>query len=429
MRKKAALLLLFLFLFPAATGCYDRREPDEVAYVAAIGLDKGGTDRLRLSLQIVRLAEGGRGIGMGGGGGQEAGPGDETVIITVDCPSPFTGMNMASTSVTRQLNLMHAKVLIFSDELAGSQDFEKYISGLVRYREIRKIMHIMVTRGKAEDFMKENKTVIGENPPKTLQMLADSSAFTGFIPDTNLFKFYNNFKSTFQRPVTILAGVNSLKNLKKPGEGEMQESTSGGNYLAGELPREGYLKRELFGTAVFDGAKMTGELNGTETRALLMIKGEFKRGFFTIKDPIKPGYVVPLDVFPSRKPEIKVNVQGQTPEINVKIRLEGDILAVQSRENYEKPELKPVLEQAFENEIKSQVDSVIAKCQREFGTDIFGFGRTAASKFLTIEDWENYRWHEQFPNATVNTEVDFTIRRTGLMLKSSPIVSVEESIK
>ena len=432
MRKRALLLLLAVVLTVGTTGCYDRREVDENGYVLAIGFDQGINDKLRLTLQILTFKgqesspKGGGGLGGGAGDGSnpEKGETDGTVVLTVDCPSIFTGINMANMTTARQLSLMHAKMIIFSEEMAKSGEMEKYILGIIRYREVRRIMYLMVTKGTAEDFVKENKTMISMSPSKTMQLLPQQS-YTGLIPPINLFSFYNDFKSTEKQPIAILANVNNLKNLKEPGPGEVPQATSGGAYLAGEVPRRGGVKRELFGAAVFRGGKMVGEINGSEVRALDMVTGDFRRGFITIKDPLSPDHIVPLDVLPSRKTKIKVNTRGDVPEIQVKVELEGDLLAVQSGINYESVKLKRVLEQAFEQETKSQLDELIAKCQHEFRADIFGFGRSAAFHFPTIEAWERYQWFKKFPNARINTEVKYTIRRTGTLLKSAPVLLEE----
>lgn len=432
---KLALLLIFyivLLLFPA--GCYDRRELDEMAYVVAIGFDRGVTDKLRLTLQILTFAGGEEGGGGGmagtdGGGDKEKGLVDGTAVVTVDCPSLFTGLNTANIATSRQLNLMHAKMVVVSEELARSGEIEKYISAIVRYREIRRIMNIAVTRGTAEEFIKENKTLLGKNPAKAMDLLQEQRKYTGFYPRERFLEFYNDYKSNEEQPVVVLVNVNQFKNLPGPEQGQPQEGVSGGNYLAGDVPRKGGAKREYFGAAVFRGAKMVGELTGDEARVLGMVRGEFTSAFFTIKDPMAPGYVVPLDVRPARKPEIKVNIKDGTPEIDVKIRLEGETLAIQSRTHYEKPDLKPILEAAFGQEIKNQLDSLLEKCQREFRSDIFGFGRHAVGKFPTIEQWEEYRWLERFPEARVSTDVEFKIRRTGMMLNSSPILSEEEGME
>jgi spore germination protein KC len=432
MRNIALILFIAIVLAVNITGCYDRREADEMAYVMAIGFDKGVTDKLRLTLQVVTF-KGGKSLGSSGGtpsgpgdnGDQGKGEADGTVVFTIDCPSFFTGLNMANIVTARQLNLMHAKLLVFSEEMARSNEIEKYLAAMVRYREIRRIMHFVITKGKAEDILKENKPLVGKNPSKTMQLLGHQS-FTGFFPRVRLFAFYNNLKSNMEQPIAILANVNALKNLEEPGQGAPPKSANGGEYLPGELPRKGGVKREFFGAAVFRGARMVGELNGSEARILGMVTGEFQRGFFTIQDPLAPDYVVPLDIHLARKPKIKVTIQGDSPEIYVRLRLEGDMLAVQSRINYESPQLKPTLEQAFEQEIKNQLDSLIAKCQHEFQADIFGFGRSAVYHFPTIETWEKYNWLNKFSQAKVHTEIDFIIRRTGMMLKSSPIVPIEE---
>jgi len=426
-RKIFLLSALSLFLAITFTGCYDKRETNDIGYILTMGMDKGVTDKLRLTLQVLTYkGEGGEGMGGGGGGGgggdKEAGAVDGTVVTTVDCPSLTSGLNLANAGSPRQFNLMHTKLLVFSEEIARSGELENYLDDLARYREMHAITHVVIARGKAEDFIMENKPVLGENPIRSMQVLLNYRYYTGYFPHTRLFDFHRAVKSTAEQPITMLIAVNSLKNLKEPGQGEKQELVSGGEYLAGELPRKGGSKRELFGAAVFRGAKMTGEINGDEVRVLDMIKGEFGKGFFTIPDPRSGGHIVNLDIHQARNPRVKVSFRGGFPEIDVKIRLEGDIMGVQSGINYEKTGLKPVLEQAFEREIKESIDNLIEKCQQEFQADIFGFGNNAISQFATIEEWEKYKWLEKFPSAKVATQVDFIIRRTGMILKSSPIV-------
>lgn len=426
MRKMIALLLILIFLPAIVTGCYDKREVDDMAYVIAIGFDKGVTDKLRLTLQMISLKEEGGGNGSSKGSAEGGGEGNETTVITVDCPGPAVGLNMLNIVTSRQLNLMHAKLLVFSDEIAKSDEFAKYVTAMARYREIRRSMGFIITRGKAEDFIKENKTLLSKHSAKAVQLIMYQANYTGFFPRVRLFNFYNEIKSTMEQPVAILADINTFKKIEEPGQGEQQEPTGGGEYLAGEVPRRGGLRREYFGGAVFHGARMVGEITGSEVRVRGMVTNEFKRGFFDVQDPLNPESVVSFDVRPARKPKIKVNLRGDTPEINVKIRLEGDILSIPSGVHYEDPKLKPVLEQAFEQEIKNQIDSLITKAQNEFHSDIFKFGCSAVYHFPTIEDWESYAWHKKFPEAKINTEVDFIIRRTGILLKSAPVIITGE---
>jgi len=431
-RKTRILVLIMLLLSVLPCGCYDRREVEDMAYVTVMGIDRGVDDRLRLTLQIVSFKEGGGGStdmggdGTGGGGigGEQAGMVDGTLVVTVDCPSIFVGLNLANNATSRQLNLMHAKAILFSEELAREGLIESYITPLTRYREIRETMNFIIVRGKAEELIKENKFNIGTDSSKSTELILQQDSYTGFFPDANIYRFYNALKSDKQQPVAVLAGVNRLNNLKEPGRGE-PESVTGGDFTAGEIPRQGGPQREIFGTAVFAGTKMVGALTGAETRIFRMITGELERAFLETQDPRAPHMAVLLDVQTARRPEVTVHIDGEAPVINVKIQLEGAILSIWSGTNYEKPELKTVLEDAFEEQIKDQMDDLIARAQDEFGSDIFGFGKYAAGHFLTMEEWEAYKWLEKFPQAGISTEVDFVIRRTGMMLKTSPIAGSE----
>jgi spore germination protein KC len=70
--------------------------------------------------------------------------------------------------------------------------------------------------------------------------------------------------------------------------------------------------------------------------------------------------------------------------------------------------------------IKGIIDKTIDKC-KELNVDVFGSGEKAVKHFLTIQEWEEYNWLSRFKDAEVNTKVEFTIRRTGTILKTSPI--------
>lgn len=237
---------------------------------------------------------------------------------------------------------------------------------------------------------------------------------------------FSEAKSTYGQPIAILAAVNNFKEFKQSTTTERKDFKTSGDYYAGQLVRVGGSKIEFLGSALFNGDKMVGELNGDETRVVMMSKGKFTRGFYAIPDPQKPDSAITLEVRQEKKPEINVRFEGDRPILDLKIELEGDIVAIQSTVNYESTKLKPLVEQQFKEFIKGQIDRTIKKCQ-ELKTDVFGygFGLSVAKKFATIQEWEAYNWKGRFPNAEINTDVEFNIRRTGTMVRSSGIRRVE----
>lgn len=414
MRKTISITLIVVILVTMLTGCYDLMEPDEMTYVLAIGLDKGVKDKLRLTVEFHTTKGGSSSKSSSSSGG---GMGGDYTTITIDAPSFFTGINMINCSLAHRLDFMHTEYVVFSEEMAKT-GLSTYIGAVIRYRQIRRSTNIIVAKGSACKFLEENQPFIGSTLSKTTN--------TGYFPPVTLNDFYDGIKSTYRQPIAILGGLNNPNNYQEDGEKASAFQSPEGQYYAGEMPRKGGSKVELYGTAVFDGDKMVGELTGDETRLLLMLMGDFKRGFFTIKDPKMPQDVVPLDVRTSRKTKIHVDIKNGKPYINAEIKLEGDILAIQSMINYEDISLKPLLEKAFEQQVKSEMDALIDKCKKE-KSDVFRFGTVACSKFLTIQDWEQYNWNKQFENAEVTVNVTFNIRRTGMLMKSSPVIGSERS--
>ncbi|MCX8130282.1 MAG: Ger(x)C family spore germination protein [Clostridia bacterium] len=420
MKKTICLILMLFYICITLSGCFDAQEVTEWAYVYSIGIEKGTADKLRLTVQVptMKAAKG------GGQSGESQGGQGEVETITIDCPSFYAGVDMINTFLSRQINYMHTKFLVFSESLAR-EGIDGYINALIRGRQLRREIYFIVTKGSASEFLKENKTAVSSSLTKKQENLMDQSRNTGFFSNVVYGNVLNDAKTPYSQAIAILAAVNKGGKFKEgEGTGGVPVRT-GGDYYAGELVRSGGAKVEFMGTAVFDGGKMVGELNGDETRVMMMARDEFRKGFFAIKDPNRPDSVITMNIRRQKSPKIKVFFNEDKATVDVKVFLEGDITAVQSTFDYESGEKKNDLESVVSSLIKSRLDKTIKKCQ-ELNTDVFRFGYNAAVHFATIQEWEEYNWLKNFKDAQVNSEVEFKIRRMGTMLKSSEIYSASD---
>ncbi|NLJ41502.1 MAG: Ger(x)C family spore germination protein [Clostridiales bacterium] len=421
MCKRILSAIVIIALFSAVLGgCQDANEIDAVVRVLVIGIDKGVTDKWRLTVQFSSMKE-----TPGGGGGEEGGStgggtGNGYSHVTIDAPSFFEGIDMLGSSISRKLFFTHAGTIIISERLAREGILGDFIAPLIRYKQIRESAQLYVVKGEAMDFIVENQPTIGNTLSKSLELAAKQPDNTGYTISVTLNDFYSALKSTHGQPIMAIAAVNDFKNFKRDGPRWKNEFKKGGEYKPEDLPRHGENKIEFWGTAVFNRDKMVDELTGGENRLLLMARNEFKRGFFTIRDPKSPDRIIAMDVLKDKNPKIKISFDEDGPVIDITIFLKGDILSIQSRIHYEEDPLLSTLVTALEKDIKDDLDRLINKCKNQ-GLDVFRFGESAAKYFATIEEWEKYYWNDKFKDAKINTKVDFSMRRTGTRLRSSPI--------
>lgn len=422
MKKTVCFVLMICCMSLVLTACYDAKEIDEWAYVYTIGVDKGVSDKLRFTFQIPTL-KGEASKAEGGETTSQARRNSDFTVISIDCPTFYSGMNMLNTSVPRTLNFMHSKYIVIAEDLAR-EGVGQFINGMIRSRQIRRIMHVIIVRGQASEFVKELNPVLGTAVSKSQEDMMDARHETALFEDISYNEFISDMKSDYRSPTAILAAINDFSSYKTSGT-PPEEFKAAGDYYAGELPRSGGDKTEYLGSALFDGDKMVGELNGEETRVLQMVQGDFNRGFIAIPDPLNKGLRITMDVRQRKRPDIKIVFQAGNPVIHVKLFLEGNILNLQSNVEYESGELNPVLENQVKVFVKNTLDKTIDKCQ-SLHCDAFGFGEKAAMQFLTIQEWEEYNWLAHFKDAEITTEVEFEIRRTGTMLKTNPTQTSKE---
>lgn len=430
--KSILLILTCALLQSVLSGCYDRREIDDLAYVMAVGFDKGKTNALRMTLQIAVPTEigGGGGGGDGSGGGSDGNGGTEgSTIMVLEAPTIYTGLNMANSFIGKELNMSHAKAVIFSKELA-QEGIHKYIRAIVRGREFRPNLFVVVSRTDAEDYIRNVTPQLEINPAKYYELIFRNYRYTGFTANSQLINFYLEAESESGQAVAILAGVSeyeSMEDIKLDNSTfseKGRESPLEGDYKAGEIPKVGDLRSEIMGVAVFDGGTMVGELDGESTSYLLMARGELAEAYFSIPDPeIEDLYVV-LNIQQNKQPVRKVTIMDGIPSIELQVKLEADIMSIQSGINYEMPEKSKILEKAAEEFIKEGIMRYL-ETTAELGADTSMFGNEVKKKFLTWQEWEEINWLGMYGKSKFNVDVKLSIRRPGLVVKSIPAQSTE----
>lgn len=426
MYRLVCVVLVVILFSGAFTGCYDRKEVDDLGYVIAIGLDKGKTNFLRMTVQFAVptvIAGGGE---EGGGGGES----EKSVSVqTVEAPAIYSGLNMINVFISKQINLSHAKIIVFSKELA-EEGLELYLNPIIRGREFRPDMFIVVSRGSAEEYIRVSKPLLEANPAKYYELNNETYRYTGFFANTSLYNFYKQTEALYGQGVASLVGTGNFKTSDDINtEGSTfrekgREYPLEGDFKAGDAPKTGGVETEMMGLAVFDGSRMVGELDGEEAMHHLIAAGEYGKSNITIIDPLVDDRFVQLSVRQSRKPMHRVSIVDGSPQIHMKVKLEADILSIQSGKNYESIENVGILEKAIEEFFRKGMLRYLEKT-REMGSDICGFGSKMRGRFLTWQEWEAFNWLGRYRYSRFDVDVSVRIRRPGLMIYSYPGYSSE----
>lgn len=440
--SKISILFFLLIIISFLTACFDASEIDDEVYPLFLGFDKGDDNSLILTVQYPVYTENGAGMSLESDekddeqgideGGVALG---DTNIHSIETANILQGIDMLGMIISRRISLKHVKAIVFSEEISRD-GIKEYLSTLIRFRETRQNMQIIVSKSKAKEFILGYRTGIGDSLSKSIELMITQSDNTGYFAQKEFKDFYFNIISPYS---SAFAGYGSTENRDNK---DYDQSESGDDnqvfnddltkekesilkpevkFEPGELPLKLGQERQFAGTAIFKGDKMLGTLNPDETKYFKMICGRFTRGFITFKDPNDNQKAIIIDSRLGRPVDVSTSLNGNKALININLEIEGDLNSIQSRINYEDVKLIDSLRKKMQKNIEQNAMAVIKKLQKQYNSDIFGFGEKLARNFQTIQDFEKFDWGNNFKHAKINLDVNVHLRRTGLIINSSPI--------
>lgn len=172
------------------------------------------------------------------------------------------------------------------------------------------------------------------------------------------------------------------------------------------------------GTAVFKGNKMAGWLDERESRGLLWVRGKVKGGIITVSCGSGGGGDQRFSIeILSNGSKIEPELVDGELSVTVKITADTSIQEAECRQELEKPEVIKSIENSLADAVRGEVEAALARAQREYRSDVFGFGEAVHRKYPGV--WKEVKndWKEIYPDLPVYVEVDARIARTGLVTK------------
>lgn len=172
------------------------------------------------------------------------------------------------------------------------------------------------------------------------------------------------------------------------------------------------------GTAVFKGDKLVGELTALETLCLSIIRGEVDSFLISIDDSQNEQEKVDLMLYSEDSPKIKVDIVNNTPYISIDIKFTGRIYSMKEDLKYLDTDVLDSLTEAAGNYMKNILTQYLYKTSVEFKADINGIGKYCLQNFLTIQEFENFDWENNYVNSTFNVSVDAEIESGFLITET-----------
>lgn len=375
------------------TGCWSKDEIEDLSIIAGMGLDMANEtkleekldkrrtnyrkkDNVTYTLQIVDKQSEAR-----NGDAKSDTSAKPYLNISETGDSLFEMIREFSSRLERPIIGHHLKVIIINESLSRRYDMNNLLSFMLRDNDIRLNCLVVMSSGIAREVLEAKGRSI--------------------IPAFRLFGMSDNQYRTYK----ILPPMSLIKL-----EGKMNSKSS--YLLQNVIAVDGEV--EFSGAAVVKGKsqKFRGRLNEEELIGVTWLRGDGKGGAVKSYDQ-KTKELITYEL-KTMKSKIVPHIEGSKISFHVNIETEGRIIEewLVTNEPVDAKFLSKA-EQTVEKEINRLIKLGLNKIQKEYKTDVVGFGTRLSIKHPKV--WKKVKedWDEEFSRVHITYDVKVKITETG----------------
>ncbi|MDF2681248.1 MAG: gerKC [Brevibacillus sp.] len=388
MRRKAWFLLVMVFLFLLVTGCWSRRELNDLAIVMGTGIDIVDGEYV-VSAQIVNPGE----VASKEGGGDSK---SAVATYSVRSTTLFEGIRRLTTLTPRRLYFSHIQVLVLGEQVAR-HGVKEVLDLLFRDNEVRPDFYVILAKeASALQILSMYEPLEKIPANKLYKSLETAEREWGSIVAIQLDEFIADLLQEGVEPVLAGIGINE----------DVQMGTASKGHVKNNMPP--LLKYQKIG--VFKEDKLRGWFSEDESIGFSYITDRVDS---TVEEFACGGKdKIVIEIIRNKSTIRTVAVNGK-PQVEVSTVTEGNVGEVECSIDLSNPKTMYKLERDVEKHISDHIQNAVRKAQKEFRSDVFGFGKSLYQSNPKM--WEKVKddWNEIFPDLKVKTKVDVKLRRTG----------------
>lgn len=397
-RKILSVWLAGAVLLSLLTGCWNRKELNELSIVLAMGIDSVG-DQYELSLQVVDPSQMTR---------NKVSDRSPTRVYTERASTLFEAFRKFTTKSSRKMYFSHLQFVIF-DEKTAKNGIKPPLDILFRDHELRPDFHLAIARKHSAKEIISLVTPAEVLPALDLNKSLEISEKL-WAPTTavNVMEMMHNLTQDGIEPV--LTGIELIGNPEK------------GMSLDNVKQPATYASYAYTGVGVFRGDRLVGWLNESNSKALTYISNKVTSTAAVIPCPHSDGSFT-VELTHSKIKTVPL-VKENKPNIRLEVFIEANIAEVHCHANLTDEATIMDMQRAASEELKEILANGVQQAQQKYSSDIFGFGEAFHRKYPKLwREWKK-EWPQMFKQIPVEIQMDYNLRRNGEILdpiEESPI--------
>ncbi|MGG1449089.1 Ger(x)C family spore germination protein [Bacillus subtilis] len=381
MKKTIYKCVVPLLICILLTGCWDRTEINDIAFVVSSAIDKK-KDQYRVAMQIPLVGQLG---GQTGGGGGTAG----SKTWYVDSASGTTireANNKLQTSLSRTINTSHRRTVIIGEDMARD-GVAPVFDILTRNPQNRLTALILVSRGEARDIL--NTDVQLEQFPA--EMIRELAIIATSRP-VFLSRFMSDLVEIGSDPY---APVISASKTKPGGKGKSN--------------------LKIDGLAIFKKDRLMDIFKDEHMTAALMLLNQARQPEFIVDLPNQMGQAS-IQLQKSNASFHAAEKNGKL-SMTIEIRAKGIIMENQSTYETRENDQYYIIQKALNRTIKKDVTSTVHRLQK-LKADPAGFQDRTIRSTATTKNLLKKEWEEVYKDMEVHVVPIVTIEQGGVLYKT-----------
>jgi len=373
-KVKVVCLVTLIFSMVFLTGCWNYREIDTMNIVSGLAIDKGEQGlKYHLTFEVLDLSS------------TPAQGATKTKQLESEGDTVFDAVRNIVKSSQKKLFFSDCKAIVISSDLA-KEGLSPILDWFNRDAEPRITLDLIISKDKtAADILKSETSQDEIASYKISNMLDHDISFLGKDPEIELYQAYNLLGG---KGVSLILPSIKTSILKS------------GNTL------------DLAGTAMFKKDKLIGFLDNDESKFLLFVKDKISGGILLANIDSSENNIS-LEIVNS---QTKVTPVISNDKVTIKIDIKTKVAMGEDNTGGDKLTETAIqdIQKNAEKQLIAGVKGIIEKVEKEYDSDIFGFGTAVYQSNPAFWMKVEPQWNQIFSSLKCELSAKVEIENTAI---------------